>query len=84
MPANNVSALPGGLHNPTTSEPEYTDEEREFMLAMQAYKTTWKRPFPTWREVLVVVKSLGYRQVCSSTFKELLNGTSSNGRADAD
>ena len=42
---------------------KYTDEEREFLLAMQEYKKTRRRPFPSWSEVLAVVHSLGYRRV---------------------
>jgi hypothetical protein len=40
----------------------YTDDEREFLLAMDHYKRTQRRPYPTWREVLRVLKSLGYRK----------------------
>ncbi len=39
---------------------DYTDEERAFLVAMDRYKIKHDRPFPTWREVLTVVKSLGY------------------------
>ena len=39
---------------------EFTEDEVEFMLAMDRYKRVNHRPFPTWREVLSVVKSLGY------------------------
>lgn len=56
-----MSPRPGfRLHNPTTSEVDYSAEEAEFMAAMEAYKRSHRRPFPTCREVLAVVKSLGY------------------------
>lgn len=42
---------------------DYTDEERIFLVAIDRYKRKHRRPFPTWREVLLIVKSLGYRQV---------------------
>lgn len=42
---------------------DYSDEERIFLRAMQDYKRERQRPFPTWREVLAVLKSLGYRKV---------------------
>jgi hypothetical protein len=42
---------------------DYSDEEREFLVAMERYKRRMRRPFPTWREVLEVVLSLGYRRV---------------------
>jgi hypothetical protein len=41
----------------------FTADEVEFMLAMDRYKRKNDRPFPTWHEVLRVVKSLGYRKV---------------------
>jgi hypothetical protein len=48
------------LVDPMTCERDYSDSEREFMDAIQAYKTQNRRPFPTWSEVLEVVSSLGY------------------------
>lgn len=39
-----------------------TPEELEFINAMNAYKQRHDRPFPTWSEVLHVVRSLGYEQ----------------------
>jgi hypothetical protein len=38
----------------------YTDDEVEFMLAMDRYKRQAQRPFPTWHEVLRVIRELGY------------------------
>jgi hypothetical protein len=49
--------------DPTTSEREYSEAEMEFMLAMNHYKQTSGRMFPTWSEVLEVLKSLGYEKV---------------------
>jgi hypothetical protein len=40
----------------------YTDDEREFLRAIDRYKRTRGRPFPTWREVLRVLRALGYRK----------------------
>lgn len=40
----------------------YTDDEVEFMLAMERYKRIAQRPFPTWHEVLSVIRELGYRK----------------------
>jgi hypothetical protein len=48
--------------DPTTSEREYTQAEMEFMLAMNEYKHTSGRMFPTWSEVLEVLRSLGYEK----------------------
>lgn len=51
------------LSHPMTTEPDYTDAERQFMLALDRYKRVNDRPYPTCREVLAVLVSLGYRQV---------------------
>lgn len=40
-----------------------TDEQFEFLLAIDEYKRSNSRPFPTWTEVLDVIKALGYRKV---------------------
>ncbi len=42
---------------------DYTDDETDFMKAMDRYKRENRRPFPTWSEVLEVLISLGYRKV---------------------
>ena len=34
----------------------------EFITAIDDYKRLNRRPFPTWSEVLEVVKSLGYKR----------------------
>jgi hypothetical protein len=49
--------------DPTTCEKDYSDEEIIFMKAMDQYKRANRRPFPTWSEVLEVLRSLGYRKV---------------------
>jgi hypothetical protein len=49
--------------DPTTSEREYTEAELEFMLAMNEYKRSSGRMFPTWSEVLEVLQGLGYEKV---------------------
>lgn len=48
--------------DPTTCEKDYSDEEIEFMKAMDLYKRANRRPFPTWSEVLEVLRALGYRR----------------------
>jgi hypothetical protein len=53
--------------DPTTCEKDYSDEEIVFMRAMDQYKRANRRPFPTWSEVLEVVRSLGYRLVAEPT-----------------
>ena len=53
--------------DPTTCERDYTDEEILFMKAMDQYKRDNRRPFPTWSEVLEVLRALGYRKVAEAT-----------------
>jgi hypothetical protein len=53
--------------DPTTCERDYSDEEITFMKAMDAYKRANRRPFPTWSEVLEVLRALGYRKVEEAT-----------------
>ncbi len=53
--------------DPTTFEKQYTDDELEFMNAMQEFKSRTGRPFPTHGEVLKVAFGLGYRK----TFDEV-------------
>lgn len=49
--------------DPTTFEKQYTDDEMEFMNAMQRFKERTGRSFPTHGEVIKVAVSLGYRKV---------------------
>src|SRR5437868_850652 len=48
--------------DPTTCERDYTGDEIEFMRAMDDYKRKSGRQFPTWSEVLEVVRSMGYKR----------------------
>lgn len=53
--------------DPTTCERDYQPEEVEFMRAMDDYKRRSGRQFPTWSEVLEVIRDLGYRKVAQET-----------------
>ncbi len=44
-------------------EGQMTDEQFEFVMAVDQYKKLNNRPFPTWTEVLELIKALGYRKV---------------------
>ena len=46
--------------DPTTCERDYTNEDVEFMQAMDQYKRKSGRMFPTCSEVLEVIRDLGY------------------------
>jgi len=47
----------------SAEEGEMSDEQFEFVMAIDEYKRKNARPFPTWTEVLEVIKALGYRKV---------------------
>jgi hypothetical protein len=49
--------------DPTTFDKQYTDDEMEFMNAMQRFKEISGKSFPTYREVLRVLVDLGYRRL---------------------
>ncbi len=44
-------------------EGQMSDEQFDFLMAIDEYKRKNQRPFPTWTEVLDVIKALGYRKV---------------------
>ena len=39
-----------------------SDEVMEFINAIDEYKRSHQRPFPTWSEVLEILKTLGYER----------------------
>ena len=47
----------------TAEEGEMNDEQFEFIMAIDQYKKANKRPFPSFTEILEIVKALGYRKV---------------------
>jgi hypothetical protein len=49
--------------DPTTFEKQYTDDELEFMNAMQRFKVHSGKSFPSHGDVLRVAHELGYRKV---------------------
>lgn len=53
--------------DPTTCERDYRPDEVEFMKAMDDYKRRSGRQFPTWSEVLEVIRDIGYRKVAQPT-----------------
>lgn len=46
-------------------EGHMSDEQFEFLMAIEEYKKANSKPFPTWTEVLEVIKALGYRKVAA-------------------
>ncbi|MBQ3350106.1 MAG: hypothetical protein IJG38_06865 [Thermoguttaceae bacterium] len=49
-----------GKIDPTTCERDYSEDEVEFMRALDSYKRMSGRMFPTCSEILEVIRSLGY------------------------
>ena len=47
----------------SAEEGEMTAEQFEFCMAIQTYKKVNKKLYPTWTEVLEVIRQLGYRKV---------------------
>lgn len=47
----------------SAEEGQMSDEQFEFLMAIDEYKRKNTRPFPTWTEVFEVIKALGYRKV---------------------
>jgi hypothetical protein len=68
--------------DPTTCERDYSDEEIVFMKAMDQYKRDNRRPFPTWSEVLEVLRALGYRKVAEPTAMPGLSPSAPAARED--
>ena len=49
--------------DPTTCERDYTNDEIEFMQALDDYKRANGRMFPTCSEILEVIRGLGYQRL---------------------
>ncbi|MEN8126693.1 MAG: hypothetical protein ABFR90_02690 [Planctomycetota bacterium] len=57
---------PGHRRSPerrSAEEGQMNDEQFEFLMAIDQYKRANQRPFPSWTEVLEVIKAIGYRKV---------------------
>ncbi len=53
-------------------EGQMSEEQFEFLMAIEEYKNYNSRPFPTWTEVLEVIKAIGYRKVAEPQSLEQL------------
>ena len=56
--------------DPTTCERDYSNDEIEFMHALDAYKRANGRMFPTCSEILEVIRSLGYARITADPTPE--------------
>ena len=70
--------------DPTTCERDYTDDEIQFMHALDAYKRSSGRMFPTCSEILEVVRGLGYEKVDPSELEIVDVEADDTNSADAD
>ncbi|MHC4264948.1 MAG: hypothetical protein ACYSUK_03345 [Planctomycetota bacterium] len=60
----------------SAEEGQMTDEQFEFLMAIDEYKKKNNKHFPTWTEVLEIIKALGYRRVAEP--QSLANTKKSN------
>lgn len=67
MPASLCRPDRRQLVDPTTCERDYDSAEIEFMQAVEQYKRTTGRRFPTCSEMLAILRSLGYVRVLPAT-----------------
>jgi len=63
-------------------EGEMTKEQFLFLCAIDAFKQANAKTFPTWTDVLEVVRLLGYRKTCPSEI-EMLNAEDWREKPDA-
>lgn len=68
--------------DPTTCERDYDSAEVEFMQAVERYKRTTGRRFPTCSEMLEIVRSLGYVRVLPAAGGEVEPALSAAGSAE--
>ncbi len=61
--------------DPTTCERDYSNDEIEFMHALDAYKRTSGRMFPTCSEILEVIRSLGYVRLMQQAAESVVEKT---------
>jgi hypothetical protein len=66
--------------DPTTCERDYTEQEVEFMNALDDYKRKSGRMFPTCSEVLEVIHSLGYVKLSASQLAVQANGSTASAK----
>ena len=55
-------------------EGQMSDEQFEFLMTIDEYKRKNTRPFPTWTEVLEVIKAMGYRKIAEPQPLEQFKG----------
>ncbi|HKD99733.1 MAG TPA: hypothetical protein VKE69_01885 [Planctomycetota bacterium] len=69
-PMNGISpvATTAAKRDPGPEKPdEMSPDSMEFLKAVDDYRLRHSRPFPSWSEVLLILKTLGYRKVAKPT-----------------
>lgn len=61
--------------DPTTCERDYSEDELEFMRAVDEYKRKNRRMFPTCSELLEVLRDLGYQKVAQASAEAAVEPT---------
>ena len=64
-PARSAAKQPAEARRPLSYSPtdeDITPDVMEFIEAINLYKREHNRPFPTWSEVLKILKGMGYRR----------------------
>lgn len=56
------ASMPGARGEPARAETEFSPAELDFIKAMDEYKKSSGRMFPTWSEILEVLKGIGYEK----------------------
>jgi hypothetical protein len=56
----------------SAEEGQMSQEQFDFLMAIEQYKEYNSRPFPTWTEVLELIEALGYRKVAEPQSLEQL------------
>lgn len=64
--SNDLGRRPEKRGKASTSEIDYSDAEREFLVAVDRFKRERNRPFPTLSELYAVLLSLGYEKKASA------------------
>ena len=53
----------------SAEEGEMTREQLLFVMAIDAYKRVNQKPYPTWTEILEILRKLGYRKTCATELR---------------
>ena len=61
-PASRASFIPRKRGGVLTSEVDYTEDEHELLMAVEAWKKRTRKKFPTFSELLAIIRELGYRK----------------------